>query len=403
MDNLATIAKIDDPVFYNNPYEIYARMRSEDPVLLYSPLNTWVLSKFHDIRAVARQTEIYSNSGGIFLTDAIQGESVADDYFGDSGELISSLDHPRHSEIRRVIAPAFAPAVIDAMEDTIRADCRRLLDQIEPGTQVDWIAAVAETLPLIVIARLLGLPGDNIEDLARWSDEIMKFGLILSDEERAESIKTFSAMNDYLISQFDEKRANPGNDVLSVLVAKVQDRENLSIPNILALASAVLAGGNETTRALLGNMIWAFAQHPEQRELLAVNPSLAVGAVQETLRWKGPVHGFIRKVIQDTELRDKQLYTGEFVYLLYAAANRDEEVWDDSDAFLISREPDPVNLAFGAGPHHCPGNRLAALEAKVLLEELIDRFPNWELAGTPRHIESLFRNGFYDMPVTFSS
>ena len=91
MDNLATIAKIDDPVFYNNPYEIYARMRSEDPVLLYSPLNTWVLSKFHDIRAVARQTEIYSNSGGIFLTDAIQGESVADDYFGDSGELISSL------------------------------------------------------------------------------------------------------------------------------------------------------------------------------------------------------------------------------------------------------------------------------------------------------------------------
>ena len=143
MGNLATIAKIDDPVFYNNPFEIYARMRSEDPVLLYSPLNTWVLSKFHDIRAVARQTEIYSNSGGIFLTDAIQGESVADDYFGDSGELISSLDHPRHSEIRRVIAPAFAPAVIDAMEDTIRADCRRLLDHIEPGTQVDWIAAVA--------------------------------------------------------------------------------------------------------------------------------------------------------------------------------------------------------------------------------------------------------------------
>ena len=403
MDNIATIAKIDDPLFYNDPYPIYARMRAEDPVLLYPSLNTWVLTKYDDIRSAARQPEIYSNSGGIFLTDAIEGDSVADDYFGDAGELISSLDHPRHSEIRRVIAPAFAPAVIDAMEDSIRADCRRLLDQIEPGTQVDWIAAVAEKLPLIVTGRLLGLPGDNLEDLARWSDEIMKFGQVLSDQERAESIKTFSAMNDYLISQFDHKRANPGNDVLSILLSIEVDREHLSIPNILALASAVLAGGNETTRALLGNMVWAFTEHPEQRVLLADDPSLAINAVQETLRWKGPVHGFIRKVIKDTELRDKKLHAGQFAYLLYAAANRDEEVWDNPDAFLISREPNPVNLAFGTGPHRCPGNRLAALEAKVMLEELVDRFPNWEIAGAPRHIESLFRNGFYDMPLTFSS
>jgi cytochrome P450 len=403
MDDLATIAKIDDPLFYNDPFGIYARMRAEDPVLLYPPLNAWVLSKYDDIRSAARQPEVFSNSAGIFLTDAIQGESIADDYFGDTGELISSLDHPRHSEIRRVIAPAFAPAVIDAMEDSIRADCIRLLDQIEPGKKVDWIAEVAETLPLIVTGRLLGLPGDNIEDLARWSDEIMKFGQILTEAERAESIKTFSAMNDYIVSQFEEKRANPGNDVLSVLLAKEYDRDHLSIPNILALASAVLAGGNETTRALLGNIIWAFAKHPQQRKLLADDPSLAMNAVQETLRWKGPVHGFIRKVIKDTELRDKQLKAGEFAYLLYSAANRDEEIWDDAESFIISREPDPVNLAFGAGPHRCPGNRLAALEAKVLMEELIDRFPNWELAGTPRHIESLFRNGFYDMPVIFSS
>ena len=403
MDNLAALAKIDDPAFYNDPYGVYARLRAEDPVLLYPSINTWVLTKYDDIRSAARQPEIYSNTGGIFLTDAIAGDSVADEYFGDSGELISSLDHPRHSELRRVIGPAFAPKVIDAMEEGIRNDCRMLLDKIEPGVEVDWLAVVGETLPLIVIARLLGLPGDNIEELARWSDEIMKLGMVMSDEDRAESVKTFSAMNDYIISQFDEKRANPGDDVLSVLLTAELDKEHLSVANILAMASAVLAGGNETTRALLGNMIWAFAEHPEQRELLADDPSLAINAVHETLRWKGPVHGFIRKVIKDAELRGKQLQTGQFTYFVYAAANRDEEVWDDPETFSIARNIDPTNLAFGTGPHRCPGNRLARLETQVLLEELIQRFPTWDITGTPRHIESLFRNGFYDMPVTFNA
>ena len=403
MDDLAALARIDDPAFYNDPYGTYARLRSEAPVFLYAPINTWVLSKYHDIRSAARDFELFSNTGGIFLTDAIEGESVADDYFADAGELISSLDHPRHSELRRVIAPAFVPKVIDAMEQGIREDCRNLLDRIRPGTPVDWIAEVAEMLPLIVVGRLLGLPGDNIRELARWSDEIMKLGQVLSNEERAQSIATFSAMNDYIVSQFDDKRANPGDDVLSVLLAAELDREHLSVANILALASAVLAGGNETTRALLGNMIWAFAQHPEQRELLAADPSLAGNAVHESLRWKGPVHGFIRKVLKEADFRGQRLHAGQFAYLLYAAGNRDEAVWEDPDAFLVDREPDPANLAFGSGPHRCPGHRLARLEAQVLLEELIQRFPTWEISGTPRHIESLFRNGFYDLPVVFNS
>ena len=214
MSDLSVLARIDDPAFYNDPFEIYRRIRAEDPVLEYEPLKTWVLGKYQDVCVAARDPETFSNSGGIFLTDAVQGESVGDDYFGDQGELISSLDHPRHSEIRRVIAPAFSPKVIDEMEDSIRADCVALIDQIEPDVRVDWIASVAEKLPLIVIARLLGLPGDNLDELARWSDEIMKFGQVMADEERAESIATFSAMNDYLINQLEAARTNRGNDVL---------------------------------------------------------------------------------------------------------------------------------------------------------------------------------------------
>ena len=401
MSDLSVLAKIDDPAFYNDPYEVYRRIRAEDPVLRYESLKTWILGKYDDICATARDPETFSNSGGIFLTDAVQGESVGDDYFGEEGELISSLDHPRHSEIRRVIAPAFSPKVIDAMEDSIRADCVALLDQIQPGTPVDWIALVAEKLPLIVIARLLGLPGDNIDELARWSDEIMKFGQVMSDEERAQSIATFSAMNDYLIEQLEIRRANRGDDVLSVLLSAEEQYDHITIANILALSSTIVAGGNETTRALLGNMIWALHDHPEQLELLRKDPSLSEAAVVETLRWKGPVHGFIRKVMKPASLRGKELQKGDFVYLLYSCANRDEEIWDRPDEFLVSRPLDQTNLAFGVGPHRCPGNRLARLEAKVLLEELLKKFSSWELSGEPQHIESLFRNGFYDLPVVF--
>ena len=401
MSDLSVLAKIDDPAFYNDPYEVYQRIRAEDPVLRYEPLKTWILGKYQDVCAAARDHETFSNSGGIFLTDAVQGESVGDDYFGEEGELISSLDHPRHSEIRRVIAPAFSPAVIDAMEDSIRADCVTLLDQIEPGTPVDWIAQVAEKLPLIVIARLLGLPGDNLDELARWSDEIMKFGQIMSDEERALSIATFSAMNNYLIEQLEVRRASRGDDVLSVLLSAEEQYDHITIANVLALASTIVAGGNETTRALLGNMIWALHQHPDQLELLRQDPSLSEAAVIEALRWKGPVHGFIRKVMKPATLRGKELQKGDFVYLLYSCANRDEEIWDQPDKFLISRPVEQTNLAFGVGPHRCPGNRLARLEAKILLDELLKKFSGWELSGVPQHIESLFRNGFYDLPVVF--
>jgi cytochrome P450 len=403
MKELAELAKIDDPTFYNDPYPTYARMRAEEPILFYDRLNIWIFSKYEDITEASRQSNIFSNSGGIFLTDAIQGDSVADEYFGNEGELISSLDHPRHSEIRRVIAPAFAPAVIDAMEDGIRADCRVLLDRITVEEPFDWIAEVAERLPLIVIARLMGLSGNNIDELARWSDEIMRFGEVMSDASRAESIKTFSAMNDYIMAQMDEKREQPGDDVLSVLLRAEQSLDYVTVANVLSLSSAILAGGNETTRALLGNMVWALAEHPEQRELLAENTELAVNTVHETLRWKGPVHGFIRKVAQETERRHKAMSPGQFVYFLYSSANRDEDIWDDPETFLVSRACEPINLAFGAGGHRCPGNRLARLETRILLEELIARFPLWDVIGEPRRIESLFRNGFYDMPVKFRS
>ena len=402
-DDLTSLVKIEEPEFYNNPYPVYARMRAEDPVYFYEPLRTWVLTRHNDISSVARVPETFSNSAGIFLTDAAYGKPMADEYFAEGSELISSLDPPRHSEIRRVIAPAIAPPVIDAMEDDLRGYCRDLIGAIEPDADIEWIAQVAEILPLLAIAQLLGLPDDKIEDMARWSDELIKLGEVLSEEERAASIDVFSGMNDYIIAQFDAKRKNPGNDVISVLLHAEIDREHLKASNIVTLAAALLAGGNETTRALLGNMIWALAEYPEQRRLLVDNRATAAQAVEETLRWKGPVHGFIRKVVRDTELHGKQLRAGDYIYMVFAAANRDGSAYPDPETFSISRSGGPTSFAFGSGPHQCPGMRLARLEARVLLEELVRRFPDWELSEGSTPIESIFRNGFYKLQVKFGA
>lgn len=403
MHSLNSLVKIEDPTFYNNPYPTYARLRSEKPVYCYEPIRTWVLTKHADIQKAARNSTVFSNTGGIFLTDAIEGYSVADSYFGESGDLISSLDAPRHSEIKRIVAPAFAPKIIDNMEDDIRRFCRQLLDQVEANTTVDWISAVAEVLPLLVIAQFLGLEDANINDLARWSDEIMKLGQILSDEERASSIAAFSELNDYIQLQLDNKRKHPKDDVLSVLVQAEMDKDFINVANIMSLSAAVLAGGNETTRALLGNMMWALDKFPDQRKILAENPTLAASAIDETLRWKGPVHGFVRKVMEDIDFQGEPLRKGDYAYLLFEAANRDEDVFSDAESFIINRSHEQRHLAFGSGPHQCPGRRLARLEAIILLEEIIKRFPSWEISSPPQHIESLFRNGFYTLPLKLYS
>jgi cytochrome P450 family 142 subfamily A polypeptide 1 len=205
-----------------------------------------------------------------------------------------------------------------------------------------------------------------------------------------------------MAAQFALKRTKPAEDLISTLRAAELDNAKLSEENILTWASAVLAGGNETTRALLGSMVDALARHPDQQRLLAANPDLARSAVEETLRWNGPVLGFCRYVTEDVELGGQKLSAGDWVYMLYQAANRDPEVFDNPEVFDITAPRTKDNLAFGIGQHMCPGNQLARLEARVLTEELVARFPRWELVGDGgKRIESTFRSGFLDLPAVF--
>jgi cytochrome P450 len=214
-------------------------------------------------------------------------------------------------------------------------------------------------------------------------------------------VAAFEELNAFVRQEFERKRCNPGEDLLTTLLAAELDNEKLSEDNILMWASVVLGGGNETTRALLSNSVDALARHPEQLASLAAYPTLAAAAVEETLRWNGPVHGFCRYVTAPTVVRGQQVGEGDWVYMLYDSANRDKDVFADAERFDISARRQKENLAFGVGQHYCPGNKLARLEATVLLEELVRRFPRWELADEGTRIKSLLRSGFLNLPVVF--
>jgi cytochrome P450 len=392
-------ARVEDPVFHlGDPYSVYERLRRSDPVHFRPEIGIWLVTRYRDVVTISKDSEHFTCTRGVFIGDATNEASAAAQYFAGS-ELISMVDPPRHNELRKVISPAFTPRRVAQLEDSIRETARRLVRALPTGETVDFIATVAEVLPLVVIARLLGTVGEDIRQMARWSDEMAKLGVQLSDEERRASIAVFAQMNDFMRKQFAIKRSQPAEDLLSTLLAAELDNTRLDEDNILMWASVVLAGGNETTRALIGNAVDCLARHPEQLSLLAAGQASYAGAVEETLRWAGPVNYFCRSVSADVELGGKTLRSDDWVCLLYASADRDEEIFTAADRFDITAPRTMDNVAFGVGQHYCPGNRLARTETRILLEELQARFPRWVVTRPGERIVSDFRRGFVDLPV----
>jgi cytochrome P450 len=401
MTDLANLVRIQDPRFYiDDPYPVFARMRREAPAFFCEELNTFVVTRYDDVRWISRNNDAWSVAEGILLNDVIHG-GVAKSFFPEGIEILSLTDPPRHHELRRVMSPAFTPRKIGALHDSVRGFVRELLDRIEPGKEIEFVDEIAAVIPLWVVARLLGLPGDNIGDFRRWTDEFVKMGSAGTVEELAEAAANIQPMAAYLLEAIEEKRRDPDDGLISVLVAAQTDDEKLTDMNIVMLSMEVLTAGNITTRNLLSGATLALAEHPEQRKKLVADPSLAPGAVEEALRYVSPVTAFIRTARLDTEIAGTPVKPGQHAYLLYMAANRDEAAFPDPARFDITRPADPPQLAFGFGQHICIGAGLARLEGKIFLEELISRYPDWEVTGSPQRTVTMLHNGWTSLPVTF--
>lgn len=403
---LSELVRIEDPAFYVNPWPVYERLQAEAPVYYYEPLNTWILTKHADVKTVARVSETFSVQHGILLYDGIKKDAGVGTLFAGDGDIMGLTDPPRHGELRRIMQPAFLPESLNRLESRINEFCDQLLDQIEAEKTVDWVDAVASQLPVRVVAAILGIPEDEavFDKVRAWTDATENLASRdLSPEELTATLGAFDTLNEFIYEMFEERRRQPADDFLTSLVNDHLDNERLSPSNMLAFVQLLIAAGFDTTQALLTELIAHLAVFPQQRRLLVTDRSLIPNAIEEVLRFAPSARGFARQVVQDTSLRGQHLETGQRVWMAYDAANRDPDAFERPSDFDITRESNRRNVAFGFGTHVCIAAPLVRLEAKILLEKLIDRFADFELVEGGRRVESFLRNGWHELPVVFHS
>jgi cytochrome P450 len=372
---------LDDPSFWSgDPEPELARLREQAPVHWYDDGRFWLLTRHADIHAVSRDPERFCSSRGVLISD--RGRAVA------SADSILYVDPPAHVRYRGLVSRGFTARRVAVLEDRVRALTRELLDGVEPGVEVDLVEAVAAPLPLLVIAELLGVPAGDRAQFRVWSDAVMAAATELTDD----NARLAAELLGYFDAALRERAAHPCDDLLSVLVDAEVDGERLTGAEQLGFCMTLLVAGNETTRSAISGGLVALAEQQEQRARLARDPELLPGAVEEILRWVTPIAAMARTATVDAVVGDKKIAAGDFVVMAYLSANRDARVFgDDADALDVTRAVNP-HLTFGTGEHFCLGASLARLELRVVLDELLARWPDYAVTGpTPRVPSTLIR------------
>jgi cytochrome P450 len=298
----------------------------------------------------------------------------------DDEPSILFLDPPDHTRLRGLVSKAFTPRAVERMAPRIQQVVDELLDSVAGAKTFDLMAAFAGPLPTIVIAEMLGVDPADRDDFKRWSDEsVMGFNPILSDEERARVEAASQAMRDHLQRAITERRTSPRDDQISAMIAVEEAGDQLTNGEIVTMCSLLLAAGNVTTTDLIGNAVLALLRHPDQLAALQGDPSLIKNAVEEILRFDGPVVETGRIALNDLDIDGHAVQPGDSIITSLAAANHDPAVYSEPDRFNIKRQ-DVHHHAFGGGIHYCLGAPLARLEAQIAVGTLVRRFPNLRLA-----------------------
>jgi cytochrome P450 len=364
------------------PHDLFELHRREAPVYWHEPTDNtpdgegfWSVATYAETLAVLRDPETYSSvTGGTrpFGGTLLQDLAVA-------GQVLNMMDDPRHSQIRRLVSSGLTPRMIRRVEDDLRGRARRLLDEVEPGEPLDFLVEIAAELPMQMICILLGVP----ESERHWLFEAIEPQFDFGGSRKAsvgqmtpeEAGTRMYAYGQELIAA---KRAEPTDDMLSVVANATLDAEGLAAPFLSELElylffSLLFSAGAETTRNAVGGGMLALAEHPGQFAALRADPSLLPTAVEEMVRWTSPSPSKRRTATRDVELAGCGIEAGQKVQIWEGSANRDSAAFDNPDVFDICRKPNP-HLGFGQGVHYCLGANLARLELRVLYEELLGRF-----------------------------
>ena len=423
-------AVLDDQVrlmesawFMSYPHDVYARLRREAPVYWSPRDEVWAISKYEDIRWISKQPELFSNAYHIYIAGA-KNEDHGQEIAGDTGlpraaelrriaglgplqvDNLVMADGVRHRFLRKIASHAFTPKAINEIEAQVQRIAVELFDEIPADVELDFVDTVAAPLPMIMIALMLGVPLERLDDFRRWSDSFIEMSedtlpQAFDDDGLTQKISDILEFRDYFAEQLKDRTVNPRDDLLTKLTQAEWEGKPLELEEQLSMAQVLLIAGNETTRGLIAGAGKALAEHPDQRSILAGSPDLMPGAVEEFLRYVTPVTHMCRTALDDVELRGEQIKRGDFLCLLYASANRDEDAWTRGDELDVRRDPDPPQLAFGFAEHFCLGASLARREARIVLTELLTRFPNYELVGDTTRTRQHMTPGIKTMPVVF--
>jgi cytochrome P450 len=369
---------LTDPAFYTgDPFPLYARLRREAPRAWNEEPGFWVLSTYDDVMTASKDPETFCSKEGVLLMDL--GRELPEI----PGALLY-VDPPEHQRYRQMVQPAFAPSRIRALEDVIRSRAATLLEAVEPGKPFDVVGELAVPFPLVVIADLLGVSIDDWPKFYEWSDAAIAGGTEQTDETAA----ALGEMAEYFLAVIADRRAAPRDDLVSTLATVEVDGEQLNDGELMMFCAQLLVAGNETTRNLVSAGLLALAEHPTEWRKLVDDRATIPTAVEELLRWTTPVISFLRTATRDTELSGEPISAGDPLMLLYASANRDEDVFGSTAGTLDVTRRDNHQLAFGFGEHYCIGAALARLEGRVMLEELLARFDTIDLSGEVTRLES---------------
>jgi cytochrome P450 len=386
---------LNDPDFYlGDVDEAYRRLRAEAPVYWCEAAGFWALSKHADVDAVSRNPELFCSSQGVVVNDPMRDGSMPV-----TPPSIIYMDPPAHVRYRRLVSKAFTPRMVKTLEPSIRTLARQTVDAIVPGAPLDFVEHVAVPLPMLVIAEMLGIPAADRARFKYWSDEIVAG----ADKGVQATMGVMQELFGYFMEVLAARRTALEQDLISALAFAEVDGERLADDEILMFCMTLLVAGNETTRNLIAGGAHALMRFPDERHRLVSEPALLPRAIDEMLRWVTPVKTFARTATRDTVIRGQPIAAGDYLVLLYASANRDQEAWGPTaEHFDVARSPGPGHLAFGIGQHSCLGANLALLESRVLFEELLARFPDFELAGDVVRVRSTIMNGIARMPVVFA-
>ncbi|MFJ8133193.1 cytochrome P450 [Streptomyces hydrogenans] len=395
----ATAFDLTDPAMFvhHDPLAFWAGMREHDPVHWHEGRDGrpgfWVVSRYADVVAAYTDAARLGSARGTVLDVLLQGDDSA------GGRMLAVTDRPRHRELRTVMLRAFSPRVLGAVVERVERRAAELVRDVTGAGAFDFATEVAEHIPMGTICDLLSIPAADRPDLLRWNKNALS-----SEEAEADPYAALEARNEillYFMDLVERRRAEPGDDVVSMIAAAEVDGAPLSAEDVALNCYSLILGGDESSRVSAICAVKAFADHPDQWEAVRDGDVSLDTAVEEVLRWATPAMHFARTATTDLEIGGRRIRAGDIVSLWNTSANFDERQFHRPGRFDTARTPNK-HVSFGHGPHFCLGAHLGRAELRALLTALASTVSGIETAGAPRRVYSTFLNGHSSLPVSFT-